>query len=372
MSIEIIEVKNKSDLSKFIYLPEKIHKNHKNWLHPLYSDEWTLFDSKKNRAFNYCDTILVLAKKDGEAVGRIMGIINRKYNEIHNENNARFVFMECFEDKEVFHALISHIEKWAKEKGTTKLIGPFGISVKDPQGFLIDGFDQPTVMITNCSLPYMPEFIEKEGFSQLLDLVQYHIAISKELPDFYQRILDRLVRNGYRLHEFTRIKDVKQFIIPVFKLTNETFTKIYGYVPYDEKEMKDFANRYLSILDPRFIKLITNKENQVIAYIIGMPSISEGLRKSRGRLFPFGFIKILRSMKTTKELDLLLGAIKTEYRNVGLDSLLASAMLKSAHEARLEIIDSHIVMEQNTKMRAEYERVGGKIYKRYRIYQKDL
>lgn len=372
MSIQITEVKTRADLSQFIYLPEKIHKNHKNWLPPLYSDDWTLFDPKKNRAFGYCDAILVLAKKDGEPVGRIMGIINRKYNEIHNENNARFVFMECFDDQEVFQALIGYIEKWAKEKGASKVIGPFGFTDKDPQGFLVEGFDESTVMITNCNFAYMPEYIQKEGYTPLLNLVQYHIETPKDLPDFYQRILARLNRNGYNLKEFTRIKEVRPYIIPVFRLTNETFTKIYGYVPYDEREMKDFANRYLSILDPRFIKLITNKNDEVIAYIIGMPSISEGLRKAKGRLFPFGFIHILRSMKTTKQLDLLLGAIKVEFQNIGLDSLLASAMLKSAHEAKLEIIDSHVVMEQNTKMRAEYERVGGKIYKRYRVFQKEI
>jgi len=372
MKIELFEVKTNADLRKFIYLPKKIHKNHHNWLPPLYSDEWTLFDPKKNRSFNYCDTIMVLAKKDKEIVGRIMGIINRKYNEIHNENNARFVFMECFEDQEVFHALINHIEKWAKEKGTAKLIGPFGFTDKDPQGFLIEGFDQSTVMITNCSLPFMPEYIINEGFDPLLDLVQYHIAIPKEFPDFYKRALERLKQKGYVLKEFTKIKDVRPYIIPVFELTNEAFAKIYGYVPYDEKEMQDFANRYLSILDPRFIKVITTEKNELIAYIIGMPSISEGIKKSDGKLFPFGFVYILKSMKTTKQLDLFLGAIKNEYQNIGLNSLLAFAMLKSAHEAKLEVIDSHLVLEQNTKMRAEYERVGGKIYKRYRIYQKDL
>jgi hypothetical protein len=371
MRIELTEVKSKSDLRDFIYLPEKIHKHHKNWLHPLYSDDRVFFNSKKNRAFNYCDTILLLAKQNGKTVGRVMGIINKKYNEIHQENNARFVFLECWEDKEVFHALISFIENWARKKGMDKLIGPFGFSDKDPQGFLIEGFDERTVMITNCSFPYMPQFITNEGYNPLIDLVQYNIPTPKEIPPIYNKLIDRLGNNGYKLHEFTKIKEVNPFIIPVFQLTNESFTEIFGYVPFDEKEMKDFAKRYLSILDPKFIKIIS-KDNKVIAYIIGMPSISEGIRKARGRLFPFGFIKILRSMKKSKQLDLLLGAIKSEYRNVGLDSLLGSAMLKSAHKAKLENIDSHIVMEKNIKMRAEYERVGGKIYKKYRVYQKKL
>lgn len=370
--IEIVEVKSKADLKKFIYLPEKIHKNHKNWLYPLYSDEWIFFDPRKNKAFNYCDTVLALAQKEGKVIGRIMGIINHRYNEINNENNGRFCFMETWDDKAVFHELISFVEKWARNKGMQKLIGPFGFSDEDPQGFLVEGFDQPTVMVTNCSLPYMAQMIENEGFTKKMDFVQYKINTPGEIPPIYERIAQRTAKNGFKLIEFTKRKQLKPFIRPVLGLTNDTYTEIFGYVPFSEEEMDDFAKRYLPILDPKFIKVIIDKNSNVVAYVIGMPNISEGIIKAKGRLFPFGFIKILRSMKKTNQLDLLLGAIKNDLRNIGLDTMLAIAMLNSINERGLEIIDSHVIMETNTKMRAEVEKLGGKIYKRYRIFQKDL
>jgi predicted GNAT family acetyltransferase len=370
--IEIVEVSSKSDLKKFIYLPEKIHKNHRNWLYPLYSDDKLFFNPKKNKAFNYCDTILALAKRNGKVIGRIMGIINHRYNEINNENFGRFCFMETEDDKEVFHKLISYIEKWARNKGMDKLVGPFGFSDEDPQGFLIEGFDQPTVMITNCSFPYMAKMIQSEGYLKKMDFVQYKINTPKEVPAIYERVSQRPINNGYKIIEFTKRKQLKPYIRPVLGLTNDTYTEIFGYVPFNEQEMDDFAKRYLPILDPKFIKVIIDKSSEVVAYVIGMPNISEGIRSAKGRMFPFGFIKILRSMKKTNQLDLLLGAVKDELRNIGLDTMMAKAMLKSANERGLKIIDSHVVMETNTKMRAEVEKLGGEIYKRYRIFQKDL
>lgn len=370
--IEIIEVNSKSDLKKFIYLPEKIHKSHKNWLYPLYSDDKIFFDPLKNKAFNYCDTVLALAKTNGKVTGRIMGIINHRYNEINNENFGRFCFMETEDDKEIFHALVSYVEKWAKNKGMERLVGPFGFSDEDPQGFLVEGFDQPTVMVTNCSFPYMAQMIEGEGYSKKMDFVQYKINTPTEIPPLYERVAQRPTKNGYKIIEFTKRKQLKPFIRPVLGLTNATYTEIFGYVPFSEEEMDDFAKRYLPILDPKFIKVIVDINSEVVAYVIGMPNISEGIRKAKGRMFPFGFIKILRSMKKTNQLDLLLGAVKDDLRNIGLDTMLAKAMLKSAKERGLTIIDSHVVMETNTKMRAEVEKLGGEIYKRYRIFQKDL
>lgn len=370
--IEIKEVRTKSDLKDFIYLPEKIHKNHSNWLYPIYTDEWILFDPAKNKAFNYCDTVLALAKKDDKVVGRIMGIINHRYNEINNENFGRFSFIETWNDKEVFHALISYVEKWAKEKGMQKLIGPFGFSDEDPQGLLVEGFDQPTVMVTNCNFPYMARMIEEEGFEKKMDFVQYKVNTPKEVPALYERAAQRPERNGFKIVEFTKRKQLKPYIRPVLGLTNDTYTEIFGYVPFTEEEMDDFAKRYIPILDPKFIKVVEDSESNVVAYVIGMPNISKGINKAKGKLFPFGFIHILHSMKKTNELDLLLGAVKSDLRNLGLDTMLANAMLKSANERGLELIDSHVIMETNTKMRAEIEKLGGKVYKRYRIFQKEL
>ena len=162
MPVIVKKVTTRKDLRIFIHLPERIHKDHQNWVPPIYMDERAFFNEKKNKSFKYCDTLLALAYKDGVPVGRIMGIINHRYNESHNEKDGRFCFMETWNDPEVFHALINHVEGWAREKGMVRLVGPLGFSDKDPQGFMVEGFKEPVVIATNANLPYMPDLIVRE------------------------------------------------------------------------------------------------------------------------------------------------------------------------------------------------------------------
>jgi len=373
MGLEIKEVRSKTSLKEFIYLPEKIHKNHKNWVPPIYMDDWTFFNPKKNKSFGYSNTILAIAYKDGKPVGRIMGIINNKYNEGHNEKDARFCFMETYEDPEVFHSLIEYIADWARTKQMECLVGPLGFSDKDPQGFMVEGFGEPIVIATNGNLEYMPKLLEQEGFSKKVDCVVYKLSIPNEIPPFYEAIYKRaLNKNNINILEFKKRSKLKPFIRPVLSLLNETFADIYAFVPFTEKEMDDFANRYLLLLDPNFIKVITDKQGNVLSFIIGMPDISKGIIAAKGKILPFGIFNIIKSRKQTKQLNLLLGGIRPDYRGQGLDVIMGVKMLKSARKSGLEYLDSHLELETNTKMRMEMEKMGGIIYKRYRIYQRKL
>jgi len=374
MDIKIYPVKTRSDLRNFIHLPAKIHKNHSNWVPPIYLDEWEFFNPKKNRTFSYCDTILLLASKNGKVVGRVMGIINHKYNQAKNENNARFCFLETYDDFEVAKVLLESVENWAKEKGTLKIVGPLGFSDKDPQGLLIEGFNQPNVIASNCNFPYLVDFVEKAGFCKEIDLVVYKVAVPESIPDFYKKILERALRNNSNLKiiNFSTRKQIKPYIKPVLSLVNETFKEIYGFAPLDQQEMHEFATRYLPVLDPRFIKVVVNENNEVVAFILGMPDISNGIRKCKGHILPFGIFQIFKSQKRTKQLNLLLGGIQEHYRNKGIDTIMGVKMLEEAQKAGLKYIDSHLELENNHKMRAEMEKMGGSVYKRYRIFQKTL
>jgi len=374
MSFDIEEVKNRKDLKKFIYLPEKIHADHKTWVHPIYYDEWKYFNPKKNKAFSYCDTILLLALKEKEVVGRIMGIINSRYNKYRKENTARFGYLETVGDEEVVRALLSFVEEWARKKGMDKMVGPYGFSDQDPEGFLIEGFENRATIATYCNFEWMPRFVEKMGYTKDMDYFVYKLEVPQELPDFYKRIYERAQRKGnFDIVEFRKKKELKPWIKPVFRLMNECYTEsdIYGYTPLDEGEMEALAKRYLPVINPRLVKVV-KKEDEIVAFIVGIPDLTEGIQKARGQLLPFGFLKILRAAKKTKQLDLLLGAIKEKYRGRGLDVLMGVKMLLSAHEAGLEMIDTHHEMETNVKVRAEMERMGGKIYKRFRVYKKRL
>jgi len=373
MAIEIRAVLNRKDLYTFIHLPEKIHAGHSNWVPPIYMDDWIFFNPLKNKSFEYCDTILAIALKSGECVGRIMGIINHKYNESHNENDARFCFMETWNDKDVYHSLIDFVEEWAREKGKDNLVGPLGFSDKDPQGFMVQGFEEPIVIATNANFAYMPELLLEEGYSKKVDCVVYKVDIPAEIPDFYKAIYQRaLQRNNIEILEFSSRKKIKPLIHSVLHLLNDTFAGIYAFVPFEEREMDDFANRYLPLLDPKFIKVIRDKEKNILSFIIGMPDISKGIRASKGHVLPFGIFQIISSRKKSTQLNLLLGGIKEEYRGLGLDVIMGVKMLETAQKHGISFIDSHLELETNIKMRKEMERMGGVVYKRYRIYQKKL
>jgi len=374
MSIETREVKTRRDLKAFIYLPEKIHAHHANWVHPIYFDEWKYFDPRKNKAFGYCQTIMLLAFRGNGVVGRVMGIINSRYNEYRKENIARFGYLETWEDKDVVHALLSRVEEWARGLGMTRIVGPYGFSDQDPEGFLIEGFENRATIATYYNFEWMPRLVENEGYTKDIDYFVYKVSVPRELPEFYKKIIERAEKKGtLKVVEFKKRKEIKPWIRPVLGLMNECYTggDIYGFAPLDEKEMDNLAKRYLPILDPRFVKVVT-KDGEIGAFIVAIPDMTEGIQRARGRILPFGFIKILRAARKTKQLDLLLGAVKEPYRGMGLDVLMGSKTILSAQEAGYEFMDSHHEMESNVKVRAEMERMGGKVYKRFRVFQKKL
>jgi len=370
--IVIKELRSRKDLKTFIYLPEKIHKDFKNWMPPLYSDDWVLFDPKKNRMFNYCDAIQLLAYDGSEPVGRVMGLINHKYNEKNGVKTGRFAFLECYNDQAVSHALISYVENWAKEKGMTKIIGPFGFSDKDPQGCQVSGFDTPGVIAAPNNAEYLSKLIEQEGYTKEEDLVEYKAEVPDRLPEIFLKVMARASKKEHIVvKEFKSKLELRPFIVPILEVLNETFKNIYGFVPMSDKEKKDFARRYLPILNPAFIKAALVKK-EIVGFVIAMPDISRGMLKARGRLFPFGFIHILREVRKSTHLLMLLGGVKEEYRGRGVDAIMGAKLLESATKSKMETLDSHLVLEKNKSMRAEYERIDGKIIKTFRIYQKAL
>jgi GNAT superfamily N-acetyltransferase len=374
MEIVLKEVVTKSDLKKFVKLPAVIHQGHANWIPPIYMDEFDFFNPAKNKSFGYCDHIRLLAYRDQKLVGRVMGLINHRYNQVKNENNARFSYLETFNDQEVAHALLSRVESWARGLGAEKIVGPLGFSDKEPQGYLVDGFDEPTVIAANCNFRYQVDLIRNEGFVPEINLVSYKTEIPERTPALYLRILPRIekLNSEFRMVEFNSRWKLRKYIRPVLHLTNRAFQQIYGSMPYEEKEMDDFANRFIWLLNPKFVKVIEDQDGNVIAYTVAMPDISKGIQKSKGYLLPCGIFTILRSGKKSHRMVAMLGAIEEQYRGRGLDVMMALKVLESGRQEGKKEIDGHLVMESNTAMRGEYEHIGGQIYKRYSIFAKSL
>ncbi|HNW57468.1 MAG TPA: hypothetical protein PLR88_09095 [Bacteroidales bacterium] len=369
----IKEVLTKKILNDFIYLPENVHKGEPAWLPPIYMDEKLLYDKKKNKSFNYADAVLYVAYRGKKPVGRIMGLINNRYNAINNENDGRFAFMESYNDQEVVHILITKVEDWLKEKGIKTVVGPLAFSDKDPQGFQIEGFEYPQFITSPTNSPYMPELIANEGYEKKVDLVNYLGKLPEVFPPVYEKVLARFANSdkNYKIIEFTSKKELRPYIVPALQLMNDTFSEIYGFVQLNEKEQRDFAARYLPILDPNFVKL-AEVDGKLVGFAVGMPDVSDGIRLAHGRMLPFGIFKILKESKRSKKLLMMLGGVKKAYRGQGIEVLMGVKIIQSGIKRKMDKLDSHLVLENNTRMRAEYERVGCQVVKKFRIYQKAL
>ncbi|HEU5292822.1 MAG TPA: hypothetical protein VFU05_19375 [Cyclobacteriaceae bacterium] len=371
MSIEIKVVDTKALLKQYIFLPEKIYEGDTRWVPPFYVDERTFHDPKKNNALSYCHTIRLIAYQDEVPVGRIMGIIHHPYNLQHQEKTVRFFNLDCINDQKVASALIRYIENWGREKGMTKMIGPYGFSDKDPQGLQIEGLEHLPVIATSANPAYMQGLVEYENFHKEIDCVSYQMPIQDGIPAVYKKVYERVKKNqSLRLLEFDSKSKLKPYIIPVFRLVNEAYAHLFGFVPMTEEEMKEFADQYFTVLDHEFVKIVVNPQYDIIAFVVAMPDMSHGIQKAKGRLFPFGFLHILYSMRKTKQLNLLLGAVKPGFRGLGITALLGKSMMESAAERGMTVMDSHLILENNLPMRRECERIDGKVCKRYRVYSK--
>ncbi len=367
--VSIREVRDEKSLREFVMLPDALpHPD--QWVPPLYSDDMALFDPEKNLAFRYCDVRLLLAHRNGKPLGRIAGIINHRANSFRGENMARFGFLETGDDPEITAALLSEIEGWARNKGAEALVGPMGFTDQDPQGMLVEGYDAMPLIATNYNSPEMPRILESLGYFRKVDYMCYRVDIPAEMPASHRRISDR-IRKDFNLLEFRKKKELRPFIRPMLSLMNETYGHLHGFAPLDPEEMDQLAARYMSFLEPDLIKG-AEKEGEVVGFFVAMPDISPGIKKARGRLFPFGFLHILKALKNSKDLVLLLVGIRADMRGRGLDALMAMALYESARRRGMKRAFFHQELEDNRMVMAETLRVGAVPYKRARIYQKVL
>ena len=372
-AVAVRALEGSGDLDRFIRLPFRLPDQRTNRVPSLLADERELHAPRKNPQLTHCDAERWIAWRDGVAVGRIMGIIHRSYNETHNEKTARFYQLDCIRDAEVVQALIGAVEEWARIKGMDRVIGPFGFSDKDPQGLQIEGFDHLPVIATPTNPDWMPALVEACGYAPFEDMLSYRRASRSARPASYALMPDRcLSHRGWRRVPLHSKRDLKPWIVPVLRLVNATYGELLGFAPMSEAEMRALAAKYMFILDPQLVRLIADANNEPVAFVIASPDMSEGFVRANGRLFPFGFLHILRAMKRSKQLDLLLGAARPDLQGKGLTAALAISLFDTARQRGFTHLDSHLVMQRNTRMRAELERLGAVVWKRYRVYQRAI
>lgn len=376
MSVTIKRVLDRNSLRKFIRFPEKIYRHNPYYVPALVFDETNTLDPSKNPGSAFCKSELYLAYKDDQLVGRVAAIVNEKANEQWDHKEVRFGWFDFIDDPEVSKALIDKVTDFGRKFGMDKIVGPLGFTDFDPEGMLVEGFDQEGTMPLIYNADYYPKHIEALGFRKDADWLEYRINIPNELPEKFNRI-GEIIKERYNLHirpltkKYVRKNNYGQ---KVFDLINETYKDLYNFTIMPRDLADKYLGFYLSVLDLNFISVVENENDELVAFGITMPSLTKALQKSRGKLFPFGWIPILRSMylKHEEGVELLLIGVRPDYRNAGLTSLLFADMFAKLSKAGFKWAETNAELETNNAMQNSWSGFDYKQNKRRRSYIKDI
>jgi GNAT superfamily N-acetyltransferase len=372
MSVSIREVHTRKDLRRFISFPFALYKNNKYWIPPLLMDEWNTLDPNRNPAFEHCRVRYLLAQKDGRLVGRVAGIINDKYIEKWGQKHCRFGWFDFIDDIEVSGALLGAVESWAREHDMIAVHGPLGFTDMDREGMLIEGFEELGTMATLYNHPYYPQHMDKLGYSKDIDWVEFEVKAPKEIPEKVQRLNALVLKRSKLKIVDVKKKDLKPYARKMFELINKTYADLYGFVTLTDRQIDVYINQYFSFIHPDYVRFIVDAEDNLIAFGIAMPSLSRALQRSKGRLFPFGFIHLLHALKKPKYIDFLLVAVRPDYQARGITAVLMNEITKNALKNGLISAETNVELETNTQVQAIWKPFDARQHKRRRCYIKTL
>ncbi len=375
MSIEVIEVNSKRTMKDFLKIPFDIYKDNKYWVPELVSIEKETFDSKKNPGYEVADTKLFVAYKDGKIAGRIVGLNSKIANEKYKSKNLRFGWFESINDKAVSSALFEAIFKFAKELGMKTITGPHGFTDLDKEGMLIEGFDQLATVSVYYNHPYYLELVENAGFKKEIDYWEFKTMVPYEngIPPKLLRLSDRIKeRSKVKVLNFKSKRQLMSRAEEMFRLLDETFEEIYGSVPLSKKQISYYVKKYITFVDKDMIKALVNEKNEMIAFMITLPSLSKAFQKAKGKLFPFGWFHIIKALKTNKILDFYLAGVRKKYRGTGVDLMMVLEIIKSAMDKGFISSESNPELETNEKVHAQWKYFSPKLHKKRRIFKKEF
>jgi hypothetical protein len=349
MDFTIKEVLSKKELKDFINLPYKLYKNEKNWVPPMRGDEMNALIPKKNPAFEVCKAKFWVAYRNGECVGRIGAIIIPLWNEKNCEKLGRFTRPEFINDPELAKLLFATAETWIKSEGMVGMIGPMGFANLDHQGLLIEGHNWLPSVASDYHMAYYNDIYEQLGFVKEIDWLEFRITFPTELPDKAFKVADMLKkRYGLKSLNFTSQKELEPFKEQVTELFNKAFSELFGTYPLPEKLARFYINKYFPILNPRYVKIVVDCDNELVGFLIGLPSLSEAMQKAKGRILPFGWWHILQALKHPKEMDLLLTGVKPELQKLGVASLLMNEIWETANGDGVRYVETTAMLENNS------------------------
>ena len=372
MPLSIERVEGRKEMGEFIRLPWRIYKGDPNWVPPLLRQERARFDPGKNPFFQHADVALFLARRDGEPVGRIAAIVNHAHNEFWKDKVGFFGFFEGPDDEEVAGRLFEEAGSWLRERGMEVMRGPMEFSTNETLGMLVEGFGRPPMVMMPYNPPYYPRLLESLGFQKAKDLYAFYIRADTPVPERVARIAQLAQkRTGIRVRSL-RMKEFWDEVERVKVVYNSAWSRNWGFVPMTDAEFEHIAKELKQIVEPELVLFAETEEGEPVGYSMAVPDVNQVLRRINGRLDPISLVKILWYSRRINEARLMTLGVREEFRRRGIETVFYIKTLEAAR--RLGYVGGELswTLEDNHLINRAIETMGGRRYKTYRIYDREL
>ncbi len=376
MAIQIKTVTTRKELKTFVRFANKLYKGNKYYVPSMPLDDLKTLDKNYNAAFDFCEADYFLAYKDGELAGRVAAILNKKANEAWNVNQVRFGWFDFIDDIEVSKALLDAVIAFGKERGVNQIVGPLGFTDFDPEGMLVEGFDQLSTMALIYNHPYYPEHLKKLGYVKETGWLEYRLTLPDEVPERHLNVAKYVTeRYGLKVVKKTKSQVNKErYGQKIFSLLNEAYKNLYGFSLLSEKQIDQFVDTYLGVIDMEMLTFVEDKEGNLVATGLTMPSIARTLQKCNGEMLPFGWYQLLKTMywKKPDTVELLLIGVKPEWQRKGVNSLVCVDLLTRFKKLGFKYAETNANLETNTKIQAMWDDFETIQHKKRWVFGKEI
>lgn len=360
-------------MKDYVMFPFKLYENHPYWVPPLINDELETLDKNKNPAFDGAEAKFYLAYIGKEIVGRMAAIINRDEIKLLNKHKIRFGWWDVIDNVDVTKALLDKVIEWGRKEKLENIEGPMGFSNLDKVGVISEGYDFMGSMITWYNYPYYITHLETLGLVKEKEYHESWFSFSSVDTKYFERAAEFIAKR-YQLKgvRFTKTIDILPYVDDMFELFNTTYAKLASFVPINEKQIEYYKKKYIPFINPEYIKFILDKDDNMIAFSIVMPGFSEALKKSKGRLFPFGFYHLLKARKNSKEVLFYLIGVDPEYQNKGVTALIMKEYYEVFVRKGIETCVRTPELEENHAIHNLWKNFDSRVLRKRRTYRLDL
>lgn len=374
-SIKVIKVQSKKEMKMFISFPHTLYQKYDNYVPDLDSDVEGFFNPKKNRNLAYADVQPFLAMRDGEVVGRIAGVVSHKSNSTWNKRIVRFTYIEFIDDLDVSKALLDTVAEWGKSFGMNEIQGPMGIIDFDKEGMLIEDFDLSGCFMEFWNPPYYKSHMEQLGFKKGADWLQIRFEVPEQIPPRFQRVADYSKQEfGVHVVRKTKKEITQGYSHKIFKLLNESFAQLYGFAPFSEEQAEEVLARFLPFLDMDMVPIVEDNKGELVGIAVTCRDFSDGIKKTHGKLLPFGWLHLLKAIKLGKQdkAQLMIIGIRPDMQGMGVNATIFAHLIPVYHKLGIKWCETNPQLDTNVRELSQWKPLNPKTVKRRRCWQKGI